>query len=92
MIDNFKATQKTCEKCGKQYMTAHQSAECPHERLVDLMTDPRLLTLSPKRYVRKVTNAYNTEEEWYRKGKEDQLAQDRAQLAKVDRLKLDSKP
>ncbi len=48
------------------------------------------LILSPKRYIRGIGNAYNTEEEWYRKGKEDQLEQDQIRLAKVKQHKNDS--
>lgn len=38
-MENFMANQKKCEKCGKTYMPNHQSAECPHERLVDMKPD-----------------------------------------------------
>jgi len=35
-MNNFMAIVKKCEKCGKEYLEAHQSAECPHKRLVDM--------------------------------------------------------
>lgn len=34
--DSFMAATKRCDKCGEKYMPAHQSAECPHQRLCDL--------------------------------------------------------
>ncbi len=38
-----------------------------------------LLVLSPTRFIRKITDTYNTEEEWFEKGKRVQLEQDQAQ-------------
>lgn len=34
-MNNFMAVLKRCEKCGEEYMPAHQDSECPHTRLVD---------------------------------------------------------
>lgn len=33
---SFMAEIKKCEKCGKEYLPTHQSAKCPHERLIDI--------------------------------------------------------
>ena len=41
------------------------------------------LTLSPKRFIRERTDAHKAEDEWFEKGKQVQLEQDKAQLAKV---------
>ena len=37
-MSNFMAVLKTCPKCKEKYMPNYQSAECPHQRLADLMS------------------------------------------------------
>ena len=45
MENEFKAGLKTCLSCGKEYMPAHQSSECPHKRLCDIEPKPDQTTL-----------------------------------------------
>ena len=47
MTSNFRAILKKCDNCGEEYMPAHQSAKCPHKRLVDLMPNYMAMKYTP---------------------------------------------
>ena len=61
MVNNFMAVLKTCDKCSEKYMPAHQSAECPHERLVDLMVN------KPDRLIQKTPEAEKAHQEFVKR-------------------------
>lgn len=62
MDNNFLAELKTCLNCGKEYMPAHQSADCPHERLIDIEPKPSGRLLTEKDLRQMLADEYNLRE------------------------------